>query len=148
MHIAVKLIGDVDPTWRKACLIGAVSINFLQSHQRSTFNHLLGIINSEGNFNNVFSNLEAAVSKNEDIFENLRWVCHLDQKKSTIATEDLFLLVVNQKDKVEAAFMEAKSKFCNEVVFDDVVHDYSLLLEKYRNMRKQYINGMLALSCI
>ncbi|XP_076934875.1 uncharacterized protein LOC143601315 [Bidens hawaiensis] len=147
MHIAVKLIGNVDPMWRKACLIGAVSENFLQSHQRSTFNYLLSIINSEGNFNHVFSNLEAAVRKNQDIFENLRWICHLDQKKSTIMTEDLFHLV-NQTDKVEAAFMEAKSKFCNEVVFDDVVHDYSLLLEKYRSMRNRYINGMLALSCI
>ncbi|KAI3827644.1 hypothetical protein L1987_01724 [Smallanthus sonchifolius] len=152
MHIAVKLIDDVDPTCRKACLVGAVSSplvteDFLQTHQRSIFNHLLNIINSDSNFSDVFSNLEAAIRKNEDLFENLRWVRHLDQKKS-MAMEDLFHLVVHQKDKVEAAFMEAKSKFCNEVVFDNVVLHYSLLLGKYRSVRKQYTDGMLALSCI
>lgn len=148
MHIAVKLIGDVDPTCRKACLVGAITEAFLQTHQRSTFNHLLSIINSDSNFNDVFYNLEAAVRKNKDLFENLRWVCHLDQKMSSIVMEDLFRFVVHQKDKVEAAFMEAKSRFCNEVVFDDVVHHYSLLLGKYRTIRKQYINGMLALRCV
>ncbi|KAF5789547.1 putative [histone H3]-dimethyl-L-lysine(36) demethylase [Helianthus annuus] len=153
MHIAIKLIGNIDPTCRKACLAGAISYplvteDFLQTHQRSTFNHLLSIINSSSNFNDVYSNLEVAIRKNEDLFENLRWVRHLDQKMSSIAMEDLFHVVVHQKDKVEAAFMEAKSKFCNEVVFDDVVHRYSMLLGKYRSMRKRYMNGMLALSCV
>lgn len=152
MHIAVKLIGDVDPTCRKACLVGAASLplvidDFLQTHQRSIFNHLLGKMNSDSNFNDVFTSLEVANRKNEDIFENLRWVHHLDRNMPSMATEDLFHLVVHQKSKVEAAFMEAKTKFCNEVVFDNVVHHYSLLLGKYRSVRKQYTNGMLALSC-
>ncbi|KAK1418374.1 hypothetical protein QVD17_27517 [Tagetes erecta] len=152
MHIAVKLIGDVDPTCRKACLIGAASLplftdDFLETHQRSIFDHLLSKVNSDSNFNDVFTSLEVAIRKNEDLFESLRWVHHLDQKISSMAMEDLFYLVVHQKNKVEAAFMEAKTKFCNEVVFDNVVHHYNLLLGKYRSMRKQYTNGMLALSC-
>ncbi|KAL8209437.1 hypothetical protein R6Q57_006169, partial [Mikania cordata] len=153
MHIAVKLIGDVDPTCRKACLIGAASFslatdNFLQTSQRSTFNHLLSMINSDSNFDDVFSTLEVAITKNEDLFEIFRWVRHLDPKMTLMVMKDLFQFTVHQKDKVEAAFMEVKSKFCNEVVFDDIVPHYSLLRGKYRSMRKHYINGMLALSCI
>ncbi|KAD6454536.1 hypothetical protein E3N88_09242 [Mikania micrantha] len=133
MHIAVKLIGDVDPTCRKACLIGAVPFplatdNFLQTSQRSTFNHLLSTINSDSNFDDVFSTLEVAITKNEDLFEIFRWVHHLDPKMTSMVMKDLFQFTVHQKDKVEAAFIEVKSKFCNEVVFDDIVPHYSLLL--------------------
>jgi hypothetical protein len=32
----------------------------------------------------------------------------------------------------EAAFMQVKSKFCDEVLFEDVIDSYKLLLEKYK----------------
>lgn len=154
MHIAVKMIGDVNPTCRKACLVGAniscpsVTEDFLRTHQKSTFNRLLSKINSDSKFFNVFSNIETSYRKNEDLFEKLRWIRHLDQKLSSMEMEDLYHLLVHQKEKVETAFVEIKSKFCNEVVFDDIVHHYSMLLEKYKTARKQYINGMLSLNCI
>ncbi|XP_071729670.1 uncharacterized protein [Rutidosis leptorrhynchoides] len=150
MHISIKLIGECDPRFRKACLIGADSFkseDWLQTHQKSTFDSLLSKIYSDSNFNVIVSNLEAAVRKNEDFFDKLRWVCHLDQKMSSIELEDIFNVVDHQKDKVEAAFIEAKSEFCNGIVFDEAVHHYNLLLEKYRIIRKQYINGMLSLNC-
>ncbi|PWA69422.1 Thioredoxin-like fold [Artemisia annua] len=65
-----------------------------------------------------------AISKNEDFFEKFRWVCHLDQKMSVMGMEYLFRLLIHQKDKVEATFMEVRSKFFNDVVFDDIVHHY------------------------
>ncbi|PWA91821.1 JmjC domain-containing protein [Artemisia annua] len=153
MHIAVKLIGDVDPIFRKACLVGAISFpsgaeGWIKTHQLSTFSHLLSRVSSDSNFNDVISNVERAISKNEDFFEKFRWVCHLDQKMSVMGMEDFFHLLIHQKDKVEATFMEVRSKFCNDVVFDDIVHHYNVLLEKYRTTRKQYMNGMLALNCI
>lgn len=153
MHIAVKLIGDVDPIFRKACLVGAISFpsgteGWIKTHLLSTFSHLLSRVGSDSNFNDVISNVEMAVSKNEDFSEKFRWLCHLDQKMSLMGMEDLFRLLIHQKDKAEATFMEVRSKFCNDVVFDDIVHHYNVLLEKYRTTRKQYMNGMLALNCI
>ncbi|KAI3672998.1 hypothetical protein L6452_39104 [Arctium lappa] len=150
MHIAIKLIGDVDPMFRKACLVGSISFpseGWLQTHQQSTFNQLLSRINAITSFSDVVSNVEAAIAEHEDPFEKLRWLRHLEQKISSFGMEDLIHLV-HEKDKVEAAFMEVKSEFCNGVVFEDVVPHYSMILEKYRRTRKQYINGMLALNCI
>lgn len=150
MHIAINLIGDVDPKFRKACLIGANSFpseDWLQTHQRSTFNHLLSKIDSDCNFNDIVSKIVAAIRKNKDFFDKLRWVRHLNQEMPSIRIEDIFHVVAHQKDKVEAAFIVVKSEFCNEIVFDDIVHHYKVLLEKYRSTRKQYINGMLSLNC-
>lgn len=144
MHISINLIGEVNPTFRKACLIGAIS-HQLQNDQKSTFNHLVNRINVESNFEDVVSNV---IGKHEDIFEKLRWLGHLDHKMTVIRMEDIFHLLINEKEKVEGVFMEVKSEFCNSVVFDDVVHCYNGLLEKYRSTRKQYINGMLGLNCI
>ena len=133
----------MDPIFRKACLVGAISFpsgteGWIKTHQLSTFSHLLSRVSSDSNFNDVISNVEMAISKNEDFFEKFRWVCHLDQKMSVMGTEDGLYLLIHQKDKVEAAFMEVRSKFCNDVVFDDIVHHYNVLLEKYRTTRKQY----------
>lgn len=153
MHIAIKLIGDVDPMFRKACLVGAISFpsvtqGWLHTHQQSTFDQLLSKVNAKSNFRDVVSNVEAAIRKHEDVFENLRWLRHLDQNIPSMGMEDLIHLLVHEKDKVEAAFMEVKSAFCNGVVFEDIVPHYRMILEKYRRTRKQYINGMLALNCI
>ena len=75
MHIAVKLIGDVDPIFRKACLVGAISFpsgteGWIKTHQLSTFSHLLSRVSSDSNFNDVISNVKIAISKNEDFLKN------------------------------------------------------------------------------
>ncbi|KAJ9550851.1 hypothetical protein OSB04_014896 [Centaurea solstitialis] len=147
MHIAIKLIGEVDPMFRKACLVGSISFpsvteGWLQTHQQSTFNHLLKRINANSNFSDVVSTIKATIGKHEDLFEKLRWLRHLDPQTSSMEMENLFYLLVHEKDKVEAAFMEVKSEFCNGVVFEDVIPHYSVILEKYRRTRKQYINGI------
>ncbi|CAI9293714.1 unnamed protein product [Lactuca saligna] len=151
MHIAIKSIGDIDPTFRKACLVGGISYQsvtqiWLKTHQQLLFNHLISKINSNSNFKYIASNV---LGKHEDILENFKWLEHLDKKTPSIEMEDIFHLLIHEKEKVEAVFMMIKSEFCNKVVllFDDVVCCYNELLEKYRRTRKQYINGMLALNC-
>ena len=59
--------------------------------------------------------------------------------------EDLLSLCAQHKDKLEAAFLNVKSRFCTEVVFEEVVTSHRMLLQKYRNTRRQYINGMVSL---
>ncbi|KAL4564324.1 hypothetical protein LXL04_028384 [Taraxacum kok-saghyz] len=146
IHIAIKLIGENDPTFRKACLVGAISHQpWLQTHQHSIFNHLLSKVNINSNFKDIASNV---LGEHKDILEKLRWLDNLDNKMPLMEMEDIVRLLVHDKEKVEAAFMEAKSEFCNGVVFDEIVFCYNELLEKYRRTRKQYINGMLALNCI
>lgn len=161
VHLAVNVIGDTDPIFRKACLVGAIWLPLvtegrLYLNQKTTFSYLVGRINTDSRFNDVVSYLEAAILKQEDPFQNVRWLHHLNEEEfiegyclniSSIGTENLYNLLVHHKDKAEATFMEVRSKFCSEVLFEDVEGRYTLLLEKYRKARKQYMNGMLSLHC-
>lgn len=96
------------------------------------------------------------MQKNEDPFQRIRWLRLLsadgettghDSNFSFMEASKLFPLCVEHKDKAEEAFMHVKSRFCDEVLFVDVLDCYKLLLNKYRKARKQYMNGMISLQC-
>lgn len=102
----------------------------------------------------VLSSIEVAIQKNEDPFQQIRWLWVLCMEKETSSEsntnksfmiEDLLSLCAQHKDKLEAAFLNVKSRFCTEVVFEEVVTSHRMLLQKYRNTRRQYINGMVSL---
>ena len=161
LHVAIGLIGDSDPTFRKACLVGAMSLpsdisNMLDQNQKTIFSHLINKIDTESGFLDALRIIEVAMQKNEDPFQRIRWLRLLsadgettghDSNFSFMEASKLFPLCVEHKDKAEEAFIHVKSRFCDEVLFVDVLDRYKLLLNKYRKARKQYMNGMISLQC-
>lgn len=162
LHVAIGLMGDSDPIFRKACLVAAISLPadtnyWLDLNQRTCFCRLVDKIKSESRFFVAFRSLEAAIRENEDPFQRLSWLRLLSLEGETIEGHDwnlasmemakLFSLCVRHQDKVEAAFERVKSRFCDEVSYGDVLGSYRRLLDKYRKVRKQYMNGMISLHC-
>ncbi|KAJ6857594.1 hypothetical protein NC651_039114 [Populus alba x Populus x berolinensis] len=162
LHLMIELIGASDSTLRKASLVGALVLpleidDWLYLNQKTTFNHIIDQINKASMFLEVFRSVEVAIGKNEDPFHRMRWLRLLYQETETIQEHDwnvplgefqnLFPSCAQHKDMTEAAFKQVKSKFCDEVIFEDVIDSYKLLLEKYKKARKQYMNGMLSLHC-
>lgn len=162
LHIAIRLIGDSDPTFRKACLVAAISLPsnskcWLDSNQRTIFSHITDKICSESGMLEALGVVEVAIHRNEDPFQRLRWLHLLNWDAEMIEEhggdfllvgfEKLSSLFNQHRGKAEVAFMHMKSKFCCEVEFEDVIDSYRMVLEKYRKTRKQYMNGMLSLHC-
>ncbi|KAL1553874.1 hypothetical protein AAHA92_14495 [Salvia divinorum] len=162
LHIAIKLIGYLDPAFQKACLVDAMPFSsdttreWLQKNQRKTFGYLINRIISESKFSDAVSHLEATLLKNEDPLEHLRWMKYFTREAEEIESLSnlcipsadsryLFDLLIHHKDIAEVAFIQVRSRFCHEVEFRDVELHYRVLLEKYRKVRKQYANGMLSL---
>ncbi|KAK4431972.1 Bifunctional lysine-specific demethylase and histidyl-hydroxylase NO66 [Sesamum alatum] len=158
LHIAIKLIGNRDPGFRKACLVGAIHSNgCLFNNQTTIFQYLISRITSDSNFSDAVQHLEAAIDKNEDPLEYVRWMKHLYEEGEEVERSQSLssssadsrclpdLLIQHNRDTAEAAFVHVKSKFCREVEFQDAEQHYKLLLEKYRKVRKQYSTGMLSL---
>lgn len=163
LHIAIKQLGNVDPALRKACLVGAFSPSsssegWLGTNQRTLFWHLISKINNELKFSDALKLLEEAVQKHEDPLDQVRWVKDLifkeevkrSQMYSTSDTDNGcgFHILCNHRERAETVFMEVKSKFWKEIVFEEVEQCYKVMLEKYRKVRKQYTDGMLSLHCI
>ncbi|CDP03013.1 unnamed protein product [Coffea canephora] len=158
LHVAIKLIGDNDSTFRKACLVGQISLStategWLSMNQRMIFNYLTSRINTESKFSDFLEFLETAVQKHEDFFQQLRWLQHLTMERdsshgsciSSTDTRTILHFCMQHKDIVEDAFLLVKSKFCAEVLFEDVEPNYKMLLERYKRVRQQYTKGMLSL---
>ncbi|XP_062077473.1 uncharacterized protein LOC133782249 [Humulus lupulus] len=157
LHAAIRLIGDSDPTFRKACLVAGISSSSYSSDlldpNRIFFHCLVDKINTESMFSEALSNVEAALQKNEDPFQRIRWLQILGDEKCEgldcyapfREIMNLFPLLAQNKCEIEGGFMQIKSRFCSEIIFEDVKQSYKKLLEKYRNARKQYKNGMISL---
>ncbi|PON42746.1 hypothetical protein TorRG33x02_335140 [Trema orientale] len=160
LHVAIGLIGDSDPTFRKACLVAGIfsssnSSEWLDLNQENIFCHLVDKINTESRFLEALSNVEAALRKNEDPFQRIRWLWTSNLVGKPCERHDwnmpfggimnLFPLSAQDKCEVEGKFMQMKSRFCSEVLLEDVKQSYKMLLEKYRKVRKQYMNGMISL---
>ncbi|XP_050219040.1 uncharacterized protein LOC126669577 [Mercurialis annua] len=157
----IELIGASDPTFRKACLVCALSSSsdrkdWLFSKQKTTFHYLIDKINTESRFSEVLSIMEMAIEK-KDLRQRMSWIQLLNKQNEATGEHDLYTtsvevekllpVFVQQQDRVKAAFMQMKTKFCAEVLFDDVIGSYIMLFEKYKKARKQYLNGMLSLHC-
>lgn len=162
LHLLIGLIGDSDPTFRKACLVGAVSWpsdteDWFYLNQKTIFNKLIGKISADSRFLELLSSMEVAIRENIDPFQQMRWLQLLDWNRETLEDHDrnlpftgveiMFPLYAEHKDMAETAFMQVRSKFCSEVSFEDVIGRYKMLLGKYKETRKQYMNGMLSLHC-
>ncbi|KAL9150979.1 hypothetical protein ABFS82_11G023800 [Erythranthe guttata] len=156
LHIAIKLIGNTNPEFRKASLVGSKLLcsdagDRFYENQKTTFHCLFNKITNESKFSDAVEYLEAALQKNEDPLEHIRWMKHLnveeekEREKSSSSNISLADPFIQHRDIAEATFMEVKSKFCSEVEFQNVERYYQVMLEKYKKVRKQYTNGMLSL---
>lgn len=162
LHVVIELLGVSDPTLQKACLVGALSLplednGWLYLNQKTIFNHMIDQLDKGSKFLEALRIVEVAIEKNEDPFHRMRWLRLLNQETENtqehewnipfVGVQKLFPSYVQHKNMAEAAFVQVKSKFCDEVLFEDVIDNYKMLLEKYKKTRKQYMNGMLSLHC-
>ncbi|KAJ3672396.1 hypothetical protein LUZ60_007117 [Juncus effusus] len=147
-HISIKLIGDHDSTFRKACLVAS---NYQIPSQKSIFDQIFSKIDEKSNFLEAFNWIKLVCEKrDEDSFQCLRWLRHLDQNEIIICNllENLEKYVVpcsGNMDEAKDEFDNFKGCFCKYVVYEDVCVSFGNLLEKYRKVRGQYMKGMLGL---
>ncbi|XP_077238409.1 uncharacterized protein LOC143879752 [Tasmannia lanceolata] len=169
LHVAIKLIGDRDPTFRKACMVAAFSLPFdaqgkqrmhaLDLNQRATFSYIINRINVGSSFLDAFNTVQATVDEkdDDDLFQWMRWLRNLtlegdmneemDLDNPVKAFKDLVLLYNGRVEEAETDFVQIKFEFCRDVIFEDVCRSYEVLQKKYKKTRKQYMNGMLSLHC-
>ncbi|KAI4376403.1 hypothetical protein MLD38_014171 [Melastoma candidum] len=161
LHIGVMLLGDTSPLFRKACLVNSSSSylnanNWLYENQRAHFQQLLHEMSIHSMFTEACHRLTQAIHTKEDPFQRISWLQDLDKNEESSnecrihnmygrAVKDMYQSCFRDQEKVEAAFLLVKSRFCEQVSFDDVTSRYRLLLERYRKVRTQYANGMLSL---
>ncbi|KAL0337826.1 UNVERIFIED_CONTAM: Bifunctional lysine-specific demethylase and histidyl-hydroxylase NO66 [Sesamum calycinum] len=124
LHIAIKLIGNHDPGFQKACLVGAIhSKDCLFNNQMMIFRDLISRITSDSKFSDAVEHLEAAIHKNEDPLEHVRWMKHLNEEGEEVERSQSLsissadsrclpdLLIPHNRDTAKAAFVHVKSKF-------------------------------------
>ncbi|GAB2267389.1 hypothetical protein Dimus_002374 [Dionaea muscipula] len=158
LHVAIGVLGNSNPVYRKACLVAADSLtsdtkNWLDQNQRAIFNQLIGEIYEVSSFMDALKRIQMSIQSGEDPFHWIRWLSLLIDKKMIQhdwlshfeGIVNLLPLNDERKDEAEAAFLTIKSKFCREVVFDDVKAHFKMLHGMYKKTRKQYMNGMLSL---
>lgn len=158
LHIAIQLMATSKPTFRKACLAAAnlssCSNNLFDMNHR-IFYSLIDKINAEASFVEVVKHMGDAIEKHEDPLERIKWLLQLSLETTEgcdwhipyRGAENLLRSCLGDRDATEAAFMHIKYRFCVEVSFEDVTKRYKMLLEKYRRVREQYMNGMISLNC-
>ncbi|KAK9099880.1 hypothetical protein Scep_023310 [Stephania cephalantha] len=156
LHIEIQIIGCNDPIFRKACMIGGISLPSLDCSKRNTFRYVIDKIDKEACFANSLKYIEGSIqSENEDHFQRMRWLRHIhdetnsqnlvDWSNPLIGFKSLWLLCDGRREDLEDAFTRTKSRFCKDVVFENVCVDYRILLQKYTVTRKQYISGLVDL---
>ncbi|KAL2930155.1 Bifunctional lysine-specific demethylase and histidyl-hydroxylase NO66 [Bienertia sinuspersici] len=159
LHVAIRLISTTEPMFRKACLVAASSLPakteyWLDNNQRTTFGVLVDKINELSSFTDSLKFLQMTVERHGDPLHWLQWLEHLDGqevyfrdtwKLTSDGISNILSFIYQHKDEAEAAFAHVKSKFCNEVLFDDAKVSFNILHAKYKQARLQYMNGMLSL---
>ncbi|RZC71166.1 hypothetical protein C5167_034430 [Papaver somniferum] len=168
LHISIQLIGYQDSVFRKGCMVASFSLpqnkkenqlsENLDLDQRKTFSYIVDCIDKEANFLKAFQCVEEAIQeKNEEWFQRLRWLHHLDHEgvadegfdwtSPLEGFENLLRLLYEDREDAEATFTLVKSSFCKAVAFENVCESFEMLLLKYKRTRKHYMSGMLSLHC-
>ncbi|CAN1342689.1 Ferrochelatase-2, chloroplastic [Linum perenne] len=120
-HALVAVLGVYDPTFRKACLVGALapprdSNNWLYSNQKTTFKDLVDKISTGPKILEVLKEVE----KRENFLERMRWLCNLDFEETVMkelqrginftGISELSALYSEHKDTLEATFLLFRSR--------------------------------------
>ncbi|XP_078439397.1 uncharacterized protein LOC144709663 isoform X2 [Wolffia australiana] len=153
LHLAIGLIGERSPILRGACLVLApcsASAIFCDS-QRSIFCSVLASIEAQSVFEEAREKAEMAVNGTDDrLFQRLRWLRHLptegvDFEDPLEVVKEILLVTHDEVEALEAEFTETKNQFCRSADFEDAMRIFEILQKRYRKVRRQYMNGMLAL---
>ncbi|XP_010265398.1 PREDICTED: uncharacterized protein LOC104603153 isoform X2 [Nelumbo nucifera] len=153
LHVAIRLIGDHDPKFRKACMVAAIPLHSLDLN-RKMFSYVINKIDRESRYLEVFNRVQAAIGNNEDIWKQMKWIQHLfllgemnDEIEWNYSLTEFRDYISYRHMEVEDAFVQLKSKFCRDISFEDACQSFNKVLEKYKKTRKQYMSGMLSLHC-
>ena len=164
LHVAIRLLSDSDPIFRKACMVAAkfgpssscttTHLKAFRSNQRSTFDEILRKIDQNCSIEEALKPIVLAVKERDDeAFQWMSWLRHLPQQGVDIidfcnifgALEELLEAFNSNPDQALDGFTAFKSGFCQRVVYEDACETFETLLEMYRTTRTQYMRGMLAL---
>ncbi|KAF8769139.1 hypothetical protein HU200_006635 [Digitaria exilis] len=166
LHVAIMMLSDKDPIFRKACLVAAKlpssssramsHLKALRSSQRSIFDEIIKNIEKNCNFKEALESIKLAVQeKNDEPFQWMCWLRHLPQGGDADSRIDFCNIMEVLEEFVEAfssnpeqalvSFTGFKSRFCKSVVYEDACQSFETLLQMYRTTRNQYMSGMLAL---
>lgn len=158
LHIAIRLVANANPIFRKACMVAAspLSSDSLLLKHKTIFDFIIEKIDASSSFMDAFECIKIVVEeRNDDSLQWMRWIRHLSQKgdmKEKIdfnnllqVFEDIVLFYTDHIAEAMAKFSYFKSKFCRDAMFEDACRCFKTLLEKYRRVRRQYMNGMLSL---
>ncbi|OEL24363.1 hypothetical protein BAE44_0014624 [Dichanthelium oligosanthes] len=166
LHVAIRLLSNNDPIFRKACLVAAklpsssscatAHLKALRSSQRSTFDEIIRNIEMNCSFKEALRSIELAVQeRNDEPFQWMSWLRHLPQEGDADLRIDFSNILEALEELVEAfssnpeqalvGFTGFKSRFCRCVVYEDACESFETLLRMYRTTRNQYMRGMMAL---
>lgn len=164
LHVAIRLLSDSDPIFRKACMVAAkfgpssscttTHLKAFRSNQRSTFDEILRKIDQNCSIKEALKRITLAVKERDDeAFQWMSWLRHLPQQGVDKidfcnifgALEELLEAFNSNPDQALDGFTAFKSGFCQRVVYEDACETFETLLEIYRTTRTQYMRGMLAL---
>ncbi|XP_062184073.1 uncharacterized protein LOC133888008 [Phragmites australis] len=165
LHVAIRLVSDTDPTFRKACMVAAklpssnsctTHLKALRSRQRSIFDDIIRKIDHNCSFEEALKCIELSVKEgNDENFQWMSWLRHLPQHKDADdridfcnvleALKELLVAFSSDPEQALAGFTGFKSRFCRCVLYEDACLSFETLLQMYRATRNQYTRGMLAL---
>ena len=165
LHVAIRLLSNNDPIFRKACIVAAklpsssscttAHLKALRSSQRSTFDEIIRSMEKNCSFKEAWRSIELAVQeKNDALFQWMSWLRHLPQGDAGLridfcnileALEELVEAFSSNPEQALVGFTGFKSRFCRYVVYEDACESFETLLQMYRTTRNQYMRGMLAL---
>lgn len=164
--MAIRLLSNTDPTFRKACMVaanipssdsGTVShLEALRSSQRSIFDEIIGKIDKNYSFKEALRYIELSVKgRDDEAFQWMSWLRHLQQDGNANgridfcnileALEELLEAFSSNPEQFLADFTCFKSRFCRCVAYEDARESFELLLQMYKTTRNQYMRGMLGL---
>ncbi|KAH9617666.1 hypothetical protein KSS87_013966 [Heliosperma pusillum] len=161
LHVAIRLISRTEPVFRKACLLAANSLPretkvWLDENQKDVFDQVINKVRGLANFTDSVNFVKMALQQNENPFHWLRWLEHLNEKvvsdRNSFDSDlaeigKLISSIDGNKESAEGVFDHLKSRFCDEVLFNDARDKFKNLHDKYKEGRVQFMNGMLSLHC-
>jgi bifunctional lysine-specific demethylase and histidyl-hydroxylase MINA len=166
LHVAIRLLSNTDPTFRKACMVaanipspdtGAVPhLEAVRSSQRTIFDQIIGKIDKTCSSMEALRCIELSVKgRDDEAFQWMSWLRHLPQDEDANGRVDFCNILKALEELVEwfssnpeqflADFTGFKSRFCRWVVYEEACKSFELLLQMYRTSRNQYVRGMLGL---
>ncbi|XP_074280682.1 uncharacterized protein LOC141605705 isoform X2 [Silene latifolia] len=159
LHVAIRLVSCTEPVFRKACLLASNSLPretkvWLDENQKDVFDQVINKVHGLANFTDSVNFVKMALQQKEDPFHWLRWLEHLNEKDvfdgisfdyESAEIGKLISSIDENKEKAEGVFDHLKSRFCDEVLFNDARDRFKTLHDKYKEGRVQFMNGMLSL---